>query len=151
MRQGRRAELARGGLAAAIVAGLLVTLPATAQAAFGVQAKNWEAGTCNTETCTYASVQKDHSEAYTQSAGHPPFGITTFEVNSREVGLLKQSEPEGAVRRVRVDVPPGLAADPKPRSQCPSQNSKPRKRSKARTTAKRTQRTRDRGWAPTRR
>ncbi len=118
MRQGRRAELARGGLAAAIVAGLLVTLPATAQAAFGVQAKNWEAGTCNTETCTYASVQKDHSEAYTQSAGHPPFGITTFEVNSREVGLLKQSEPEGAVRRVRVDVPPGLAADPQATPQC---------------------------------
>jgi hypothetical protein len=121
MRQGRRAELARGGrggLAAAIVAGLLVTLPATAHAAFGVQAKNWEAGTCNTETCTYASVEKDHSEAYTQSAGHPPFGITTFEVNSREVGLLKQSEPEGAVRRVRVDVPPGLAADPQATPQC---------------------------------
>ena len=113
-----RMAVARRGLAAATVAGLLLALPCAAQASFGVEDKNWEAGTCNEEECTYESVEKNHGEAFTQSAGHPPFGLTTFEVNSRPVGLLGEREPEGAVKRVRVDVPPGLAANPNATPQC---------------------------------
>jgi hypothetical protein len=89
----------------------------SAHAAFG--AKFFEAGTCATvlPSCTYAGVEKNHEEAYTQAAGHPDWGITTFEVNSKET-LLKQHEPEGAVRRIRVDVPPGLAANPEALPKC---------------------------------
>ncbi|HEY8304633.1 MAG TPA: hypothetical protein VIG42_08620, partial [Solirubrobacteraceae bacterium] len=88
-----------------------------AQGAFGVQEHNFEAGACVNTTCTYESVEKEPSEAFTQAAGHPPWGITGFELNSKEV-LLKQREPEGSLKRVRVDVPPGLAADPQALPAC---------------------------------
>jgi hypothetical protein len=79
----------------------------TARASFGVSEANFEAGTCVSRACTYASPSSDF---YTQAAGHPPWGITAFELNTRS-GLLGR-EPEGSLERVRVDVPPGLAADP---------------------------------------
>ncbi len=106
--------------AASVFALLVLALaltPAAARAGFGVQERNFEAGTCVVESCTYASVEKDASQAYTQAAGHPQWGITSFELNSHEV-LPGQHEPEGALKRVRVDVPPGLAADPQALPQC---------------------------------
>jgi hypothetical protein len=90
------------------------TAPA-AQAAFGVTEGNFEAGTCLVNSCTYASPK---SLFYTQAAGHPQWGITTFEVNSHENLITKQHEPEGAVKRIRVDVPPGLAANPEALPKC---------------------------------
>ena len=92
-------------------------LSASADAAFGP--RYFEAGTCATllPNCTYASIEKNHNDAYTQAAGHPHWGITTFEVNTKETAL-KQQEPEGAVRRIRVDVPPGLAANPEALPKC---------------------------------
>jgi hypothetical protein len=81
-----------------------------AQAGFGVSL--WEAGTCINHTCTYETVEKNHGEAFTQADGHPPWGLTTFELKSKET-LLKQKEPEGApLKRVRVDVAQGLASNP---------------------------------------
>src|SRR5438445_3455017 len=109
------AGLLRGALAVLLSAALLAVVPSAAQAAFGVSL--WEAGTCVNHTCTYAEVQKEleengHSEqAFTQAAGHPPWGMTTFELAHHE-GLLAQ-EPDGApLKRVRVDVAPGLASNP---------------------------------------
>jgi hypothetical protein len=75
-------------------------------------AEEWEAGTCKGSeaevavkaNCSYAS---NPSKFYTQAAGHPNWGLTGFK--------LEQSgeAPNGsAVKRLRVDVPPGLAADP---------------------------------------
>jgi hypothetical protein len=87
-----------------------------AQASFGVTEQNWEAGTCVNHTCTYQSVEKNHAEAFTQAAGHPPWGITTFELNHKK-GLLGE-EPEGALKRIRVDVPPGLASNPEALPKC---------------------------------
>jgi hypothetical protein len=98
-------------LAGAITA---VSAPA-AQAGFGVS--SWEAGTCVNTSCTYASVEKNHGEAFTQAAGHPPYGLTSFEFNHRSVGLGQ--EPEGRVKRIRVDIPPGLAANPEALPKCP--------------------------------
>ncbi|HEY4427689.1 MAG TPA: hypothetical protein VGN08_05755 [Solirubrobacteraceae bacterium] len=97
---------------------LAICVPA-ADASFGVTEANFEAGTCSTllPNCTYASIEKDHGEAFTQAAGHPHWGITTFVVNTKET-VLKQQEPEGAVKRIRVDVPPGLAADPEAVPKC---------------------------------
>src|SRR5690242_3858293 len=54
-----------------------------ARAEFGI--KTWEAGTCKTDTpeCLYSSPS---IQFYTQAAGHPPFGITAFEVNTTGLG-----------------------------------------------------------------
>ena len=84
--------------------------PTPAMAGFGVQEQNFEASTCTVATCTYGDVRTDPGEAYTQAAGHPPEGITTFEFNHHS--SLLGEEPEGSVRNIRVDLPPGLAADP---------------------------------------
>jgi hypothetical protein len=87
-----------------------------ANAAFGVTEPNFEAGTCLNHSCTYETVKSNPGEAFTQAAGHPPWGITTFELNHKK-GLLGE-EPEGALRRIRVDVPPGLAANPEALPKC---------------------------------
>jgi hypothetical protein len=111
----RQALLA--GAAVAILAGATGAIAAPiAQAAFGVEEHNFEAGTCMTSSCTYASVEGDHGEAYTQAAGHPPVGITGFEFNHKQ-GLFGE-EPEGAVRNIRVDLPPGLAGNPEALPKC---------------------------------
>jgi hypothetical protein len=84
-----------------------------ASGAFGVTEEHFEAGTCREASCTYASP---HSAFYTQAAGHPPFGITAFEFNSEPKTL--GSEPVGNVKNIRVDVPPGLAANPEALPKC---------------------------------
>jgi hypothetical protein len=81
-------------------------LAPVARAAFGVQEKNWEAGTCSNATpanCEYSQA----SSFYTQAAGHPNWGITKFTLNH------SGSDVEGApLKRIRVDIPKGLAANP---------------------------------------
>jgi hypothetical protein len=104
-------EILLGGLiAAALIAG--ASAPA-AQAAFGVVESHFEAATCNARSCEYTSPA---SEFYTQAAGHPEWGITSVELNSK-TSLLGR-EPEGALKRLRVDVPAGLAADPQALPKC---------------------------------
>lgn len=101
MRSARLFSVA-AALAALAFAG---TFAAAAHASFGPEV--FEAGTCVNKTCTYKSVEEHPSEAFTQAAGHPPWGGTKFVM--RHSG----SSVEGAsVKRLRVDVPPGLAADP---------------------------------------
>jgi hypothetical protein len=87
-----------------------------AQGAFGVEGPNFEAQTCTNPGCTYKGVEANHAEAFTQAAGHPPYGITAFELNHKKE--LLNEEPEGALKRLRVDVPPGLAADPEALPKC---------------------------------
>ncbi len=86
--------------------------PGANAAGFGVA--SFEAGTCNgkteaeAESCKYSSPE---SVFYTQAAGHPPFGLTGFEV--AHTGEGENRRPTGEpLKRLRVDVPPGLAADP---------------------------------------
>ncbi len=87
-------------LACLLVAGALAPL------AHGFGIAKWEAGTCTgTEPtvagqCSYANP----GAFYTQSAGHPPWGLTGFEVAG-----ASSSSP---LKRIRVDIPPGLAANP---------------------------------------
>ena len=113
-----RQALLAGTAAAVLASATVATSAPVAQAAFGVEEHDFEAGTCMTSSCTYATVEENHDEAYTQAAGHPPVGITGFEFNHRQ-GLLGE-EPEGAVRNIRVDLPPGLAADPEALPKCPT-------------------------------
>jgi hypothetical protein len=85
-----------------------------AHGAFGVTEAHFEAITCEESGCLYSSP---HAAFFTQAAGHPPDGITSFEFNSEPKGL--GNEPVGNVRNVRVDIPPGLAANPEALPRCP--------------------------------
>ena len=79
----------------------LLAMGALAPLAHGFGITKWEAGTCNTTAkCEYSNG----GNFYTQSAGHPPWGLTGFEVEG-----ATSSPP---LKRIRVDIPPGLAADP---------------------------------------
>ena len=91
-------------------------LSPAARASGSLALAEWEAGTCNgTEasvtSCKYSSPR---SAFYTQSAGHPPWGLTGFKL--AESGGAPAGSP---VKRLRVDVPPGLAADPQALGTCP--------------------------------
>src|SRR6478735_10595641 len=48
-----------------------------------------------------------------QSGGHPFIGVTDFQVNTTASG-----EPDGTVKNVRVDIPPGLISDPQAVPRC---------------------------------
>jgi hypothetical protein len=99
------------------VALLGVLMAPAAQAGFGVA--KFEAGTCNgteiqVKECEYTSP---HSAFFTQAAGHPPWGLTGVELAHKGTGGSRI--PEGApLKRLRVDVPPGLAADPQTLETC---------------------------------
>ncbi|MFI4989603.1 MAG: hypothetical protein ACHQHO_01635 [Solirubrobacterales bacterium] len=107
-----RAAVASLAAAALILLGSALIPPTAAQAAFGPEV--FEDGSCVNKTCTYASVEANRKEAFTQAAGHPPWGGTKF--------IMKHSgsNVEGSsVKRIRVDIPPGLAANPQaPQPKC---------------------------------
>jgi hypothetical protein len=95
----------------------LVALAASSAFGWAPPAK-WEAGTCNgtqltVKNCEYTSPT---SVFYTQAAGHPPWGLTGFEV--AHSGSGESRRPEETLKRIRVDVPPGLAADPQTLPAC---------------------------------
>ena len=101
---------ARFALAALLAIASFALLAPAARAGFGVTEQHFEAGTCLQTTCTYSSP---HSAFFTQAAGHPPWGITKFEMNH------SGNNVEGAaLKRIRVDVPPGLAANPEALPKC---------------------------------
>lgn len=104
----------------ALVACLTLAGSASVAQGAGFGVASFEAGTCNgneteVKTCTYSSPA---SAFYTQAAGHPPFGLTAFEV--AHTGEGENRRPTGEpLKRLRVDVPPGLAADPVTLGSCP--------------------------------
>jgi hypothetical protein len=105
----------RAGLPALLLTSLLLLPAATAHAAGNLGLGKWEAGTCagnetQVKECRYTSP---HSAFYTQAAGHPPWGLTGFELANS--GAAPNGSP---LKRLRVDVPPGLAADPQALAVC---------------------------------
>jgi hypothetical protein len=113
MKSHARAALA--GLLMLLCCLAVASLAPDANAAGSLGVAKWEAGTCTgSETqvkeCKYSSP---HSAFYTQAAGHPPWGLTGFEL------ATSGEAPTGSpVKRLRVDVPPGLAADPQALAVC---------------------------------
>src|ERR1700733_12572962 len=100
-------HLTRVCLLAVLAGAPLSAFPAAAQA---FKVIKWEAGTCKEEGCTDAG---SHTAFYTQAAGHPNFGLTDFEFEYTTEGAIKTwKTPEGHVKDVRVDLPPGLAVNP---------------------------------------
>jgi hypothetical protein len=106
----RRASLGTLLVCGLVTLALMAASVPVAQAGFGIA--SWEAGTCKTDVpeCLYTSPEP---QFYTQAAGHPPLGITAFEVNTEGLG-----KPEGQIKDVRVDIPPGLSTNPQAVPQC---------------------------------
>ncbi len=113
----RRASLGTLFVCGLLAGALLPFAAASAYGAWGPPAK-WEAGTCTgnqveVKSCEYTNPAKPF---YTQAAGHPPWGLTGFEVAHEGSGGSRK--PLGTLKRIRVDVPPGLAADPQTLPTC---------------------------------
>ena len=115
-------------LASLMALGALFVAP-SAHAAFGIE--RWEALTCkeNTDTpanfgevlpgfpplsqspgqCTKSSSSE--SKWFKQAAGHPPFALTDFTLNTYSAPTFK-GFPEGFVKDIVVDTPEGLSVNP---------------------------------------
>jgi hypothetical protein len=113
MKRTARSLLAGGVLSATATVAIAALSPTAALAGFGIA--KWEAGTCTSPECTVSNER----EFYTQAAGHPPDGITDFRFNTS--GPPGFEAPEGNVKEVRVDIPPGLSVDPFATPQCSSE------------------------------
>jgi hypothetical protein len=98
---------------------IVVSAPAAAQAAFSVE--SLFAGNCKVEApCTAASTEADHSELFTQAAGHPPAGVTDFTIKSHVIQTVPftAEAPEGNVKNIRTDVGPGESTNPEAVAKC---------------------------------
>ena len=117
MRQAARFAMLGALASAALFA--MVLAPAAQAAGFGIEKEKFEAGTCNgneteVKSCEYTSAP---SAFYTQAAGHPPWGLTGVELAHTGTGSSRVPTGE-PLTRLRVDVPPGLAADPQTLETC---------------------------------
>jgi hypothetical protein len=102
-----------------------------AKAAFGIA--EWEALTCKENVDTPADfgpppaaltgifpLPEDPGQCnrftpdkwYTQAAGHPPFGITDFTLNTLPAAVFGEGFPDGFVKEIVVDTPEGLGVNP---------------------------------------
>ena len=86
---------------------LAVLLPAAAQADFGVQ------------SFSATTLQSDGTSLFTQAAGHPPLGVTSFTIKTVG-GLPDGGFPGGVLKNIHVDIPPGVLADPESLPKCTS-------------------------------
>jgi len=121
--------LLRPNLAAALAClGLLALAPGASAQIIGPQDPDdpqvdspWQAGTCKADPpppgqCSVATPSLFFEEA----AGNPPKGFTQFIINHEPHPLepLFPEIPEGNLRTVRVDLPPGLTVNPQATEQC---------------------------------
>ena len=107
-------------LALLVGAIVVVSAPAVAQAAFGLDgfvALNCAEGF---EKCGEGAVPPSEgtakTEGYTQAAGHPPFGVTDFKVSA--TGPAGEEVPSGIVTKIRTDVAPGVSTNPEAVTKC---------------------------------
>jgi hypothetical protein len=109
-RGARRRARRRPSLGVAVLLILLILPIASAHAAGSLGVASWEAGTCTgSEAQVKTECKYSNPNAfYTQAAGHPPWGLTGFELSNSGAAPSGQA----GLRRLRVDVPPGLAANP---------------------------------------
>lgn len=138
----------RGPLGLLVTAAAFFVLAAgasNAQAAFGIA--NWESLTCKENTDTpgvgetttpalppleqspgqchtiregESALEKEATEEkwFTQAAGHPPFGVTDFTLNTL-TGIGAEGFPDGFVKDIVVETPEGLSVNPEAAPQCP--------------------------------
>jgi hypothetical protein len=104
MRRSARNAVGMTG-ALALIALALAAFGASSASAIGIT--KWQAGTCTAAECKYEGAP---SEFFAQAAGHPNYGATEF-----SVGV----ESGDQVKRVKVELPPGLNVNPVAVPQCP--------------------------------
>ncbi len=105
----------------------VVAAPA-AQAAEALGVESVFAGNCKAgfEECNKApppstpaeELAKAEKEGYTQAAGHPPYGVTEFKVNTATPNEFSEPVPLGTVTHVRTDVGTGVSANPEAVEKC---------------------------------
>src|SRR5215212_49401 len=95
-------RLGRHAIAVVAVLGSALAAPA-AHAAFGVTDDNFEA----------TVLKSDMTTPETHAGAHPFVGITDFTFNTTGLGT-----PDGSVRNIRVDLPPGLISNPQATNHC---------------------------------
>lgn len=122
-------------IAVAVMAlGAVFVVPA-AHAAFGIE--KWESITCKENVDTPGIGEKligtpfpaqsagqckgatTPEKLFTQSSGHPNFGITDFTLNTFPEGSGAGGFPQGFVSKIVVDTPEGLSVNPEAVPQCP--------------------------------
>ena len=122
---------------AAVSVTAVFAVPA-AQAEFGIA--KWTSVTCKTNEDTPApgpvpvgpaapplpqapgqctGESSSASKWFKQAAGHPPFGITDFTLNTFPAASGAEGFPEGFVKDIVVETPPGLSVNPEALPQCP--------------------------------
>ncbi len=125
----------RVSLVALVVSACVVVAAPAAQAAVPFGVEILVAGNCTAsfEACSTDPLSGPYSfpkeptpteakeQAYSQAAGHPPFGITDFKVNTE--GTLPNEVPAGlaegkVVKHVRTDVGPGVSTNPEAVPKC---------------------------------
>jgi hypothetical protein len=125
----KRSPLGLLVLAAAFLVFAFGASPAKAE--FGIA--EWEALTCKENVDTPANfgpppaaltgifpLPEDPGQCnrftpdkwYTQAAGHPPFGITDFTLNTLPAAVFGEGFPDGFVKEIVVDTPEGLGVNP---------------------------------------
>jgi hypothetical protein len=110
---------ARIALLAPLIGAIFAVSAPAAQAAFGIE--SLFSGNCKVETpCTAASTEANHSELFTQAAGHPPAGITDFTIKHHVIQTVPftAEAPEGNVKNIRTDVGPGESTNPEAVTKC---------------------------------
>jgi hypothetical protein len=110
---------ARWSLLALLTGAIVVMSASAALAAPGVE--RFFASNCKVSTCKKAATPAEEkanaeAEGYTQAAGHPPFGITDFKVNT--TGPAGKEVPDGNVNHIRTDVAPGVSTNPEAVPKC---------------------------------
>jgi len=98
---------------------VVVSAPAAAQATFGVE--SFFAANCKVEEpCTAASTEANHSELFTQAAGHPVAGVTEFRLKTHVIQTtpFEAVAPEGNAKNIRTNVAPGVATNPEAVTKC---------------------------------
>jgi hypothetical protein len=105
---------------------MALVAPAAQAAGFGVEkfvAANCITShkNCGEEPGTTFPTEPSPTEAreagYTQAAGHPAWGVTSFKINT--VGeKFPNAAPTGVVTHVRTDVAPGVSTNPEAVKQC---------------------------------
>jgi len=118
MRFGARAWV----VAAAVFAIAGLSAP-VAEGAFGVEslfAANCKVSTCNKAATPAEEKAKAELEGYSQASGHPPFGITDFALNRKQIQTVPfpAFAPEGNLKNLRIDVAPGVSTNPEAATKC---------------------------------
>ena len=109
----------RVSLVALIVSASVAVAAPAAQAAFGVE--SLFASNCQeAATCIKTTTESDHSEIFTQAAGHPSQGVTDFTMKSHVIQTtpFTAEAPEGNIKNIRTDVGPGESTNPEAVTKC---------------------------------